>query len=149
MVSTEFLFGRLFRPEGPAVSSHARKGVDCISLGSLSAEGAALQSLHRATVGSALTDGPLGLVKNNDQDQIKTKAKDRRPRMLSDSETAVMIFDFRDRRERDLYNFTVCALHLDARCSQCLSSLHAAHNAAHALSINRDDLYVVLAVKGL
>jgi hypothetical protein len=56
---------------------------------------------------------------------------------------------FSDAGKSDLNYFAVGTLDLDARCGQCLRSLHAANNAPDALTVDGDDLDVIFAVKRL
>jgi hypothetical protein len=60
-----------------------------------------------------------------------------------------MVFDLGNRRKRYLHDFTVRAFHFDARSRECLSSLHAANGAPHALAINRYNLNIGFAVQRL
>ena len=60
-----------------------------------------------------------------------------------------MINDFRDGREWYLDDLAVGYLHLKARRRQCLCCFHTANDAAHAIAVRRDDLYVVMSVERL
>jgi hypothetical protein len=60
-----------------------------------------------------------------------------------------MIDDFRDGGKRYLDDLAVGYFHLQARGRQCLCGLHAADDAAHAIAVRGNDLYVVLAVERL
>ena len=60
-----------------------------------------------------------------------------------------MIFNFRDRRERNLHDLAIGDLNLDAGRGEGLGSLHAANCATHAPAVRCDDLYVILAVEWL
>jgi hypothetical protein len=60
-----------------------------------------------------------------------------------------MTFDFRDGRERDLYDLTVRTKHLNARCCEGLRCLHAAHGTSYPTTVSGDDLDVLFAVKRL
>ncbi len=60
-----------------------------------------------------------------------------------------MVFDFGDRRERNLHDLAIGAFDLDARSRQCLCGLHTANDAPNAIAVNRDDFDIVLAVERL
>ena len=60
-----------------------------------------------------------------------------------------MILDFGDRRERDFYDRAVGAEHFNARSRKSLSGFHTPNRAPDSPPISRDDLYVILTVKGL
>ncbi len=60
-----------------------------------------------------------------------------------------MIDDFRDGGKRYFDDLAVGHFHLEARRRQCLCSLHAADDAAHAIAVRGNDLYVVLTVERL
>ena len=61
----------------------------------------------------------------------------------------VVVFDLGDRRKGYLDYLAVRAFYLHARGGECLSGLHAPDNAPHALTVNRHDLDIVLAVQRL
>jgi len=60
-----------------------------------------------------------------------------------------VVFDFGNRRKRNLHYLAVGALHLDAGSGECLSCFHAANDAADALSVDCNDLNIVFAIKRL
>lgn len=60
-----------------------------------------------------------------------------------------MIFDFRDRGERDLHDLPVCYLNFHAWRCEGLGGFHASDFPAHASAVSGNDLHVVLAVKWL
>ena len=60
-----------------------------------------------------------------------------------------MIFDFSDRRERNLNYFAISALYLHAGSSEGLSGFHASDDAPHALAVNRYNLNIIFAIKRL
>src|SRR5713226_2095534 len=59
----------------------------------------------------------------------------------------IVVDDFDDCRERNLYNLAVSTFDLDARRGQRLGCFHAAHDPAHAVSIARHNLDICFAVK--
>lgn len=61
----------------------------------------------------------------------------------------VQVDHFGNTRKRNLDNLTICAFNLHAWRCQRLRSFHAADDAAHALSIGRNDLDIIFAVQGL
>jgi hypothetical protein len=61
----------------------------------------------------------------------------------------IVILDLRDRGKRYFNYFTIRAFHLHAGGREGLSGLHAPNNAPDALSINRYNLDIVLAVERL
>src|SRR5205807_8490523 len=61
----------------------------------------------------------------------------------------IVIDDFGNRRERNLYDLAVGALDLDARRRQRLRRFHAAHDAADAVALLRHDLNIAFAVEWL
>ena len=62
---------------------------------------------------------------------------------------SVVIFDFRDRRERYLDNCSVRAFDFYARRGEGLSGFHAANDSTHAAAIYSDHFNIVLTVKRL
>jgi len=63
--------------------------------------------------------------------------------------TAVVVFDFGDRRKRYLDDLAIGAFYLHAWSGECLSGFHAPDNAPHTLAVNRHDLNIVFAVQRL
>jgi hypothetical protein len=63
--------------------------------------------------------------------------------------TAVVVFDFGDRRKRYLDDLAIGAFYLHAWSGECLSGFHASDHTPHALAINRHDLNIVFAVERL
>ena len=58
-----------------------------------------------------------------------------------------MIDNLDDRIEGDFHDLAVRPLNFYAGCAQRLSSFHAAHDAAHAMSIFGNDFYIAFAVQ--
>lgn len=61
----------------------------------------------------------------------------------------VVVYDFDDVGEGDFNYLAVGALYFDAGLCQRLRRLHTADDAAHAIAVFRDNLYVVFTVKRL
>jgi len=61
----------------------------------------------------------------------------------------IVVFDLRDRRERNLHDLAICNLDLYAGSGEGLGGFHAANCSTHAPPVGRYDLYIVLAIKGL
>ena len=68
---------------------------------------------------------------------------------LSGLSRGIVIDDFGNRRERNLYDLAVGALDLDAGRRQRLRRFHAAHDAADAVASLRHDLNIAFAIKWL
>src|SRR5436853_5172629 len=68
---------------------------------------------------------------------------------LSGLSRGIVIDDFGNRRERNLYDLAVGALDLDAWRRQRLRRFHAAHDAADAVASLRHDLNIAFAIKWL
>src|SRR5882762_6426405 len=63
------------------------------------------------------------------------------------SSRRIVVDDFYDRGKADLYDLAIGTLDFDARRGQGLGSLHAAHDAADAMTIFSHDLDVGFAVE--
>jgi hypothetical protein len=61
----------------------------------------------------------------------------------------IMIYDFRDGREGYLDDLAIGHFQLQARSGQGLRCFHAADDAAHAIAVSGNDLYVVMTVERL
>jgi len=60
-----------------------------------------------------------------------------------------VVFDFRDSGKGNFYDCAVSTKHFDARGRQRLRAFHTTNCTPDSPPISGDDLYVVLAVKGL
>lgn len=60
-----------------------------------------------------------------------------------------MVFDLRYRRKRYLHDLAICDLDLYAGSGEGLGGFHAANCATHTPAVDRNNLHIVLAIKGL
>src|SRR5258705_907770 len=61
----------------------------------------------------------------------------------------IVIFYFRYRGKRYLYQLTVGAFHFHARSSKSLRSFHTPDRPTHSLAVKCNDLHIIFAVKRL
>ena len=61
----------------------------------------------------------------------------------------VVVFDFRDRRKRNLHDLAICNLDFYAGSSEGLGGFHAPNYATHSPTVNGNNFHVVLAIEWL
>lgn len=60
-----------------------------------------------------------------------------------------MVFDLRYSGKRDLHDLAICDLDFYAGSGEGLGGFHAANCATHAPAVGRNNLHIILTIKGL
>ena len=67
--------------------------------------------------------------------------------MMNSAKRVLVVDDFDDRGERNFHDLAIGPFNFYTGRCQCLSSLHAAHNAPYAMSVIRNDFDIAFAVE--